>query len=133
MLPKLLGKATKAMTSTIASTVVFFPTFFFFPTFLLLLAALLEHVRDARSLHNLARALPIAIGILLAIPLSVPLHRYFPAAASSLWLSRTMAVTSIVIAACGFLSRYRSRAAAAFVILGSTTLAVLWLFNHIAT
>lgn len=92
---------------------------------------MLEYQCDRRSLRNLTRAVPLIIGVITAIFLLLPLHLYLTSAVPSVLFSRTMAVMSAVIAACGVLCRYRSRFAAALVVLGGLVLAFLWLLNRI--
>jgi hypothetical protein len=101
------------------------------PVLFLALAAMFDYISDRHSLRSPTRALPIAIGVCVAIPLSVPLHLYLPHTTSSLWLSRGMAAISMIIAACGILSGYKSRVAAAFVVVGGMLLAFLWILNRL--
>jgi len=102
-----------------------------FPIFCFLLALLAELHRDAGSLRSLTRTLPLAIGSCVAVLLLVPVRLYVPSISASFLLSRAMTVTSLVIAGCGVLCRFRSRSAAALLVVGATVLAFFWLFNRI--
>jgi len=93
-----------------------------FPIVFLVLAAILEHQRDPRSLRNPGRGIPLAIALGAAILLAVPQHLYLPLTASSLLLSKTMAVTCAAIAACGIFGRFKSRLAATLVVLAGMSL-----------
>src|SRR3984893_7347990 len=99
------------------------------PIAFFLLAGMLEIRRDAGSVRSLSRAIPVLLGIGVAVLLLVPLHLYIPSTSGSFFLSRTMTAVSLVILGCGFVCRFRSRPAATFVVAGGGGLVSFFVFN----
>jgi hypothetical protein len=92
------------------------------PLFCFASATVVEIRRDRRSLRKLTRILPLAFAavasILLLTLLVVDL--------SSNLLNTMMSVSALLVAACGFLCRYKSRLAVVLIVVGGLLLAYAW-------
>jgi UDP-N-acetylmuramyl pentapeptide phosphotransferase/UDP-N-acetylglucosamine-1-phosphate transferase len=103
-----------------------------FPFFCFVSATFLEVKRDRNSLRSRARILPLAVAWAASVFLLIPLIDYVGnISVSSDLLSNTMSILALLVAACGFLCRYRSRFAAVLIVLGGIVLAFFWLHNRI--
>jgi hypothetical protein len=111
------------MTPIIAAIVLMGVPFFCFAS-----AAAIEFRRDPASLKHPVRILPLAIAavacLLFLSFLSNSLH--FPTNRLCVALS----LAGLLVAVCGFLCRYRSRFAAALIVVGGLLLAVFWLLGQ---
>ena len=103
-----------------------------FPAFCFVLAAIFETQVNRTSLRSASRGLPLVVGVCLSGLLFVPLHQHLPSLAAALLLSKALAVTSLVIATCGIVSRFRSKVAAAFVVIGGIALAWFWFLHRVS-
>jgi hypothetical protein len=91
-------------------------------------AAVIEIRRDRASLNHLFRILPIVIGVIVCILFLLFLSDSpdFP----SNRFCNAMSLAGLLVAACGFLCRYRSRFAAALIVVGGLLLAYFWLISR---
>jgi hypothetical protein len=94
------------------------------PLFCFASATVLEIRRDPSSLKYLARTLPLAIAAVASI---LFLSFLFDSADSpSNRFCTAMSLTGLLVAACGFLSRCKSRFAAGLIVVGGLLLACFW-------
>jgi hypothetical protein len=96
------------------------------PRLSFLSAGMLEARRDRRSLRSLIRALPLAVAIVVSIPLLIDLCYPW----LSFRLSKTMSALSLLVAVSALVCRYKSRLGAALIFVGGLVLAFLWLLNR---
>jgi hypothetical protein len=79
--------------------------------------------------------LPLAVAGAASAFLLIPLIAYVgyigSTSVSSELLSKTMAVVALLVAASGFLCRYKSRFAAALIVFRGMVLAFYWRFNRV--
>jgi hypothetical protein len=98
------------------------------PLFCFASAAVIETRRDRGSLRHLTRILPLAIATVASI---LFLSFVFESADfPSNRLCTAMSLTGLLVAACGFLSRYKSRFAAVLIVVGGLFLAYFWLISR---
>ncbi len=100
--------------------------FLFLPLVCFLVAAVAEIRSYNRELGFPLRMLEIVAGIIFA--LAIP-SKFWNAPILSTTLSWTMVWTSLLLGGLSLVSRYGSRVALFFVLLGSASLAFLWYFN----
>jgi hypothetical protein len=94
--------------------------------------AVLEFRRDRTSLRSVARILPLAVAGAASVLLLIPLTVYLRCTSiSTELLSKTMSVTGLLVAPCGFLCRYKSRFAAVLIVFGGMVLAFFWMLNRV--
>ena len=92
-------------------------------------ATVIEIRRDRSSLKHIARILPLAIAAVASILFlsfvfdspDFPSNRFCTA----------MSLTGLLVAACGFLCRYKSRFAARLIVVGGLLLAYFWLISRL--
>ncbi len=98
------------------------------PLFCFASATVIEIRRDRDSLQHLTRILPLAIGAVASILflLFVSQSPDYP----SNWLCTTLSLSGLLVAACGFLCRYKSRFAAVLIVVGGLFLAYFWLISR---
>ena len=98
------------------------------PLFCIASATAIEIRRDRSSLKHLARILPLAIA---AVACFLFLSFVFDSAEfPSNRFCTAMSLTGLLVAACGFLCRYKSRFAASLIVVGGLLLAYLWLISR---
>jgi hypothetical protein len=99
------------------------------PLFCFASATVIEIRRDRSSLKHLARILPLAIAAVASILL---LSFVFDSADfPSNRFCTTMSLTGLLVAACGFLCRYKSQLATVLLVVGGLFLAYLWLISRV--
>jgi len=98
------------------------------PLFCFASAAAIEIRRDPASLKHVVRILPIAIAAVASI-LFLSFLSDSPDFPSNR-LCTAMSLAGLLVAACGFLCRYRSRFAAALIVVGGLLLACFWLISQ---
>jgi hypothetical protein len=99
------------------------------PLFCFASATGIEIRRDRSSLKHLARILPLAIAAIASIlflsfvfdSANFPSNRFCTA----------MSLTGLLVAACDFLCRYKSRFAAGLIVVGGLLLAYFWLISRL--
>jgi hypothetical protein len=92
-------------------------------------ATAIEIRRDRESLRHLARILPLAIAAVASI-----LFLSFVFESADFPSNRfciSMSFTGLLVAACGFLCRYKSRFAAGLIVVGGLLLAFFWLASRL--
>jgi len=99
------------------------------PLFCFASATVIEIRRDRASLKHLARILPLAIGAVASILFLsfISDSADFP----SNRLCTAMSLMGLIVAACGFLCRYKSRFAATLIVVGGLFLAYFWLISRL--
>ena len=100
--------------------------FLFLPLACFLVAGVAEIRSYKKGLGFFLRMLEIAGGIIFA--LAIP-SKFWNAPILSTTLSWTMVWTSLLLGGLSLVSRYVSRVAVFFVLLGSASLAFTWYFN----
>ena len=98
------------------------------PIFCFVSAAAIESRRDPASLKHLVRILPLAIAVIVSI-LFLSFLSDSPDFPSNRFCN-AMSLAGLLVAACGFLCRYRSRFAAALIVVGGLLLAYFWLISR---
>jgi hypothetical protein len=91
-------------------------------------AAAIEIRREPASLKHLVRILPLATAVTVSI-LFLSFLSGSPDFPSNR-LCYAMSLAGLLVAACGFLCRYRSRFAAALIVVGGLLLAFFWLMSR---
>jgi hypothetical protein len=99
------------------------------PLFCFASATAIEIRRDRSSVKHLVRILPLAIAAVACIlflsfvfdSADFPSNRFCTA----------MSLTGLLVAACGFLCRYKSRLAAGLIVVGGLLLAYFWLISRL--
>jgi hypothetical protein len=99
------------------------------PLFLFASAAAIEFRRDPASLKHPVRIVPLAIAAVASI-LFLSILSDSPDFPSNR-LCVAMSLAGLLVAVCGFLCRYKSRFAAALIVVGGLLLAYFWLISHL--
>jgi len=96
-----------------------------FPLVCFVVAAVIEIRRDPASLKRPVRILPLALAAVTSILFLLLLSESpeFP----SNRFCKVMSLAGLLVAVCGFLCRYKSRLAAALIVVGGVLLAYFWL------
>lgn len=93
-------------------------------------AAAIEFRRDRASLKHPVRILPLAIAAVASIMFLSFLSDDYPDFPSNR-LCVALSLAGLLVAVCGFLCRYKSRFAAALIVVGGLLLAVFWLLSQL--
>lgn len=98
------------------------------PLFCFASATVIEIRRDRGSLQHLARIIPLAIGAVVSLLFLLLVSQ--SADVPSNRLCTTMSLSGLLVAACGFLCRYKSRLAAVLIVLGGLFVSYFWLISR---
>jgi hypothetical protein len=98
------------------------------PLFCFASAAAIEFRRDPASLRHPVRIVPVAIAAVASI-LFLSLLSDSPDFPSNR-LCVALSLAGLLVAVCGLLCRYKSRFAAALIVVGGLWLAVFWLISQ---